>query len=313
MDLKIELFPTEKIGAIVEATQKKWLIENLWLESACGIIGGQAKCCKSWLGLDMVVSVASGTPCLNKFAIGEIGPALVFMAEDRDIEVRERVAGIVTNRGLNLNELNLHLITVPSLRLDSELDQKRLDATIAAIAPRIVLLDPLVRLHRLDENSAREISGLLGFLRELQRRHKIALVLTHHSSKRAGIRPGQGLRGTSDLHAFGDSNIYMSRKGNAIEIAVEHRSAASIDPFCIHLVSNPAVHLQIANDNAGTKSAEKLTLQVINILKKTQSPLPRQQLRDILKINNQKLGNTLNELKTQKIITITSQGLCLVE
>lgn len=44
-------------------------------------------------------------------------------------------------------------------------DQSKLDATIAKLNPRVVLLDPVVRLHRLDENNTREISGLLGFIR----------------------------------------------------------------------------------------------------------------------------------------------------
>lgn len=48
---------------------------------------------------------------------------------------------------------------------DDHDDQSKLDATIAKLNTRVGLLDPLVRLHRLDENNAREISGLLGFIR----------------------------------------------------------------------------------------------------------------------------------------------------
>ena len=41
----------------------------------------------------------------------------------------------------------------------------------------------LVRLHRLDENSAADVSGLLGFLRELNRRHNLALVEPEHTER----------------------------------------------------------------------------------------------------------------------------------
>ncbi|MBM4345172.1 MAG: AAA family ATPase [Deltaproteobacteria bacterium] len=92
------------------------------------------------------------------------------------------------------------------LRLDPQTDQRRLAQAVQRYRPRLLLLDPLVRLHRLDENSASEISGLLGYLRHLQRWGNVAVVLVHHASKKLRAQPGQGLRGSSDLHAFGDSN-----------------------------------------------------------------------------------------------------------
>ena len=32
------------------------------------------KCLKTWLGLDLALSVATGTPCLGKYAVPEPGP-----------------------------------------------------------------------------------------------------------------------------------------------------------------------------------------------------------------------------------------------
>ena len=37
---------------------ESWLIEKLWSEQAVGIIGGEPKCCKSFLALDMELSTA---------------------------------------------------------------------------------------------------------------------------------------------------------------------------------------------------------------------------------------------------------------
>ena len=45
--------------------------------------------------------------------------------------------------------------------LTPELLYTVLDQTLAKIQPRMLILDPLVRLHRGDENSASEISELL--------------------------------------------------------------------------------------------------------------------------------------------------------
>jgi RecA-family ATPase len=51
----------------------------------------------------------------------------------------------------------------------------------------------------------------LAYIRELQRQLDLSVILVHHTRKNAagGIAAGQGLRGSSDLHAFGDSNLYL--------------------------------------------------------------------------------------------------------
>jgi len=46
--------------------EQRWRIEGLWSADAVGIVGGEPKCCKSFLALDMAVAVASGTPCLRR-------------------------------------------------------------------------------------------------------------------------------------------------------------------------------------------------------------------------------------------------------
>ena len=42
-------------------------------------------------------------------------------------------------------------------------------------------------------------------------------------------RPGQALRGSSELHGWGDSNLYMRRRGAQLTLSTEHRAAASQD------------------------------------------------------------------------------------
>lgn len=304
--------PVCQISEVETSQDAKWLIEDLWLAEACGLIGGQPKVCKSWLGLDMAVSVASGTPCLGHFLVKAQGPTLVFLAEDAASEVRQRVDGISKSRGIAIAALPLSIITAPTLRLDFEDDQKRLAATIAKLKPKLVLLDPLVRLHRLDENNAREISGLLGYLRELQRQFHTAIVLTHHSSKRAYSRPGQGLRGSSDLHAFGDSNAYLTRRDDQIELTLEHRSASALEPIRLELQVNDegaALRPLAAAKPAHTPLLED---RIVAWLEKHDEPIPRTKLRAGLKVNNQKLTVAVDQLIASKALTATATGLQLL-
>jgi hypothetical protein len=137
------------------------------------------------------------------------------------------------------------VITAPSLRLDLEADRVRLDETIARVKPRLLILDPFVRLHRIDENVSGDVAPLLAFLRELQRRHAIAVAVVHHAKKGAGaIRAGQALRGSSEFHAWGDSNLYLRRDSDdRIVLTVEHRAAPAMQGVTLHSPSvTPPLH-----------------------------------------------------------------------
>jgi len=145
---------------------RRWLVEGLWARAGVGIIGGAPKSCKSWLALDLALSVASRTPCLGAFSVADPGGVLIYMAEDAAVVVKERLSGLCRRRGLELTSVPIGVITAPSLRLDCARDQRRLDETVARHAPRLLLLDPFVRLHRINENDAGEVSTQTQVKRE---------------------------------------------------------------------------------------------------------------------------------------------------
>ena len=205
-----------------------WLIHDLWADQAVGIVGGEPKCGKSFLALDMVVAVAAGVPCLRRFPAPRCGPVLLYAAEDALHVVRTRLEGICRAAAVTLADLPIHVITAPSLRLDRAEDHQQLQTTVATLRPVLLVLDPFVRLHRIDENASCEVAPLLAYLRELQRRFALAVVLVHHARKGAGtMRGGQALRGSSDLHAWGDSNLYLRRVDERLLLSIEHRAAPS--------------------------------------------------------------------------------------
>ena len=111
--------PVVRVADIVtEENPQRWLIDQLWGASAVGVIGGPPKCSKTWLALDMSLSVATGTACLDRYPVPLSGPVLVYLAEDSLAIVRERVEGIARHRGLQLDSVPIHVITAPVLRLD---------------------------------------------------------------------------------------------------------------------------------------------------------------------------------------------------
>ncbi len=87
-------FLVVRVGDISsEPSTRRWLVDELWGASSVGVIGGAPKCAKTWLGLDMALSVATGTACLGKYAVPQPGPVLVYLAEDALLVVRRAHRG----------------------------------------------------------------------------------------------------------------------------------------------------------------------------------------------------------------------------
>jgi RecA-family ATPase len=282
---------------------RRWLIDELWADEAVGIVGGEPKCCKSFLALAMAVSVAGGVPCLGCFAPAQTGRVLLFAAEDALHVVRQRLAGIARAAGVALPDLDIHVITAPSVRLDVELDREALTATVAELRPKLLVLDPFVRLHRIDENLSGEVAPLLAYLRELQRRFHVAVVLVHHARKGgAKMRAGQALRGSSEFHAWGDSNLYLRRQGDLLALAVEHRAAASITAISLQLaidgdaVALAAIEHATAAAPAATAAPSTLAERIEAELAAAGAPLTAAALRKLCRVRNASLTAALTEL-----------------
>lgn len=311
--------PTARVADLAQSAEPSpWLVHSLWSEQAVGFIGGAPKSCKSWFGLDLAVSIASNTPCLDRFDVEQPGPTLVYLAEDSPHQVRRRIAGICNHRRIDIEALDLHVVTSPSLRLDTQDDQRRLDATLAALRPKLVLLDPLVRLHQIDENSAAEVSTLLSLLRHLQRKHHTAIAVVHHMSKRSRAQLGQALRGSTDLHAWSDSAAYLVRQRDRLLLTLEHRSAPAPDPVSVELVGDDATgtHLEVrSGDGADTRDdttpEQPLSDLVRKSLADSDQPQSRAALRRSLRVNNQRLGDALLRLERDGIAQRSAEGWAL--
>ena len=288
----------------------RWLIRPLCPHPSVIIAGAQPKSNKTWLSLDLAVSVASATPCLGHFPVDSPGLALIYLAEDSLPDVKIRLECLCKSRGLDLDQLNVHVITEPALRLDLEGDQRRLREAVARLEPRLLVLDPLVRLHRLDENSSQEMSRLLGYLRELQRAYDVSILLVHHTSKKAHARHGQALRGSSDLHAWTDVGLYLTWHGERLRLTPELRTAAAPEPFDIALITDDleATHLEVCSPESAPASLT-LPQQVLRALRaEDPRPLRGYTLREALGVNNARLCEALRELEEVGLASRTASG-----
>ena len=316
-----EPLPVCRVGQLTEPDEKpRWLVDQLWSHAAVGFLAGAPKLGKSWLGLDLALSVATATPCLDRFEVAEPAPVLVYLAEDHPSMVRTRLAGLCRHRGLDLEAVTVHVITATSLRLDLECDRIRLTETVEQISPRLLVLDPLVRLHRRNENDSGEVAELLAYLRELQRGFDVAVCVVHHMRKGGAGRAGQALRGSGDFHAWTDSALYLTARGDRIVLSAEHRAAPAPDTIEIRLCSRAdgsETHLEIASPGqlehrGGAAPSAALDQRLLELLGSAAHPLTRVELRRRLRVNNQRLGQALTDLDHAGLVARSQHGWRLV-
>ena len=295
--------------------EQRWLIKELWGAEAVGILGGAPKSCKSYMALSMAVAVASGMPCLDRFETQRTGRVLVFAAEDPLHLLRERLDGICAHSALKLEELDVWVIDEPGIRLDIEKDRKRLAATVAHLKPVLLILDPFVRMHRIDENASGEVAPLLAFLRAIQRREGCAVVLVHHARKRTdGIRDGQALRGTSEFHAWSDSQLFLKRYKNTLKLSVEHRANPSCDSVSLILESDNSGTALAITDNSyesvdnRKKETRSQRQRIIDALNEMERPADIRTLRAVCKMKTETLCRILNELVEKGIAVRNDNG-----
>ena len=290
------------------ATDHPWLIEDLWTAQAVGIVGGQPKSMKTWLALEMAVAVASATPCLGRFHVHHPGPVLLYAAEDSASSLRGRLRSLAQHHGHGLRDLDINVITADALRLDLQPDQTRLHDTVANIQPVFLLLDPLVRIHNIDENVAAQVAALLGYFRALQRKTGVAVALVHHARKNLSVASaaGNSLRGSSDLYAWLDSLLYLQRRHKQLTLCVEHRSAPGMEPINLELVQSsvadqkgPYLTLSSPDQKRNSSAADPLQDRILQLLSSSLSPMSTDAIRSTLHVRKQRLVEALKSLCTQ--------------
>jgi hypothetical protein len=302
-----------------QPVENRWLINELWAAQAVGLIGGEPKCCKSFLALEIAVAVASGRPCLGQFAVPKAGKVLLFAAEDALSVVRRRIEGIAARAAVDFQSLDIQVITEPVLRLDRESDAQALQRTIEVHKPSLLILDPFVRIHRIDENNSGEVAPLLAGLRALQRTYGLAIILVHHAKKGgAHERAGQALRGSSEFHAWGDSNLYLRRdKRDRLTLSVEQRAGASRSGIALELTDDDrglglSVITQLEEgDTQQSAKNQLLPDRIIAALSETPDPISLRLLRERCQSRTASICTAIEALMSAGQIVKTTTGYAL--
>lgn len=142
----------------------------------------------------------------------------------------------------------------------------------------------------------------------------------HHAKKGAGkTRDGQALRGSSEFHAWGDSNLYLRRRGERLLLAVEHRAAESMSGIPIALSgSADSLALHVTDPQPDTDAVEVMRSptameRVVEALSAAEAgrPVGLTRLREQCRMRTQSLAEALAALVRDGSVEKTPAGYLL--
>jgi hypothetical protein len=121
----------------------------------------------------------------------------------------------------------------------------------------------------------------------------------------------QALRGSSELHGWGDSNLYMRRRGAQLTLSTEHRAAPSQDHIPLQLTqAGLALALSVASDSSIPEpGSEPSALQrVQQVLAGLDQPVTVQQLRKLCGLRTATVCSCLAQLAETGVVSRESRG-----
>jgi hypothetical protein len=201
-------------------------------------VGGEPKVGKSLLVANLALSLAAGSgrtgfsiPAPRRVLICQFElPVPQFVGR---LAVMRRAIGAAADLNLLVDtRATGHLLCAPQ-------GMNHFLAAAKAAAAEVIVLDPLYSTHDQDENDTRSMAALCQSLLRLRDAAKAALIVVHHVRKSiTRFEIGSAFRGSSALHAVGDSYMLLTRPSPqlpTVELRFQFRYAAAQPPRLLQL------------------------------------------------------------------------------
>lgn len=172
------------------------------------VLAGAPKVGKSWLALDMCLSIAKGEKVLGKETL--CGHAVYLSLEDSLIRLQNRLYELTDEPSDNLNFAIMAESISNGLPEQIEYCRKRFDDL------KIVVIDTLQKVRNESESSYSSDYKELSVLKSLADKLGIAIVLVHHTRKCSDGDPFNMISGSTGLSGCVDGSMVLieSKRGS---------------------------------------------------------------------------------------------------
>lgn len=166
--------------------QHAYIIPDLLAEGTINVMAGLQESRKSWLLLDMAISIASGTPWLSKYPC-QRRKVLVIDQERSKKEMKRRISALLAGRGIDPQTMEGFLVAKAETTFQLG-DFKSFEAftrLIETTHPQVVLIDSLKTIQSGDIKDSNAMQPLFEKFKELKTKHGVTLIILHHENNRA--------------------------------------------------------------------------------------------------------------------------------
>ena len=203
-----------------------WLVDEWLPDKSITFLVSPPESYKTWLLLDLAVSVAAGVPFLGKYQINSPGPTLIIQQEDSHSGLTDRLALIVEQKMNALPKLGESEWTIPTmpnipiyihpdrqLRFSDKKVLEEMERQIATIRPKVILIDPLYSTADSTDNYMADLANRMMILKTWRDKYGCSFLIAHHSKK--NLDPDSTARedswGSQFLNAFLEAGWQIRR------------------------------------------------------------------------------------------------------
>lgn len=200
-------------AALDAIANQQWLIDNVIPADAFGVIYGPSGAYKSFIGLDLSASIASGKTWHGN-DVDNAGHVIYMAAEGATgLHLRKKAWEIRYQKPLkNLGILGCAVTINETIECQLLVDLCLAAADELQEPVRLVVIDTLARSFAGDENSAAEMGAFVRSCDRIRAATGATVLVIHHSGKDAE----KGARGSSALRAACDFEFKVTSSGKKV-------------------------------------------------------------------------------------------------
>lgn len=294
-----------------EFPEQEYIVDSLIPCSSLIILSGREGSYKTYTLLELAISIASGEPFLGQFKTTKSG-VLIIDEENGPRLIQKRLKQLGAKQ-----DLSIFFTPKQGFTLIDE-DIEGIISACKAHDIKLVIIDSMVRVHKSEENSSRDMAKIAKQLRRFTR-EDIAVLVTHHNRKQGPFSGGASteMRGSSEIAAALDCHIgiVLKNKRYLRFDQTKQRYDLRLEPFEVKVSNDKdSFHFEyLGTSKSPADKSEQLQTAVTEIL----SEYDGLQQKDILeklselgtKTNEHTLRDLLHRLELEGLIQPPSRAL----
>lgn len=219
--------PLYKLETVEECRRREpgaFMVDGLLKPRDLAIFYGPPKSGKTFVLIDLAVSLAKGKPFAVKFGISQPRRVLIVSNEGTEC-LRTRIATACQRNELSdEDEARISFLAEMPNFYQGDQDLTRLIESARHFRPDLVIVDTLANaMAGGDENSQKDAVKLMSSAQRLRDELDTAVVFVHHSNKQADLRGSTVFQGSSDtLVSFKVGSFQSAGMKDASEFAAVH-------------------------------------------------------------------------------------------